>query len=322
VHNLHLYALKELYRINRTKIIMAASTPTMQQRTLIVSIDLGTSATTASHIIVSDSFTPDGKLRRQRGRVNITNIRDWPGGNNGDATGNVCVPTDLIYSKADRKLFLWGFRAKHYLDDPYPEIDPDTVFVVEHIKLLLQDPDNATISTPASRRYRALRDRLTATLGKQPEEVFEDFLNEVIAHIIGSAHRKYFNGISAFKVELVLAFPSGWPDFIHTRVAGIGARAMAKAIAANDLQDMVFGIENVYTVSETLCGVKEWLRDTIAEATTSIDLNLPGTNLDELNVREPHIYGVEYPPSGPTLNLINRKAIASCLLILVVVPGA
>lgn len=262
---------------------MASPTPTSQQRTLIVSIDLGTSATTASHIIVNDSFTPEGKLRRQRGRVNITNIRDWPGGSNGDATGNVCVPTDLIYTKEDRKLFLWGFRAQQYLDDPYPEIHPDTVFVVEHIKLLLQDPDSAIISTPASRRYRALRDRLTTTLGKQPEEVFEDFLNEVIAHIIGSANRKYFNGISGFKVELVLAFPSGWRDSIHTRVAGIGARAMAKAIAANDLRDMVFGIENVYTVSETLCGVKEWLRDTIAEAITSIDMNVQGTNLDELN---------------------------------------
>ena len=69
---------------------------------------------------------------------------------------------------------------------------------------------------------------------------------------------------------------------------------MAKAIAANDLQGMVFGIENVYTVSETLCGVKEWLRDTIAEATTSLDLDVQGTNLDELNVREQLIYGVEY----------------------------
>ena len=99
-----------------------------------------------------------------------------------------------------------------------------------------------------------------ATLGKQPGELFEYFLNEVIAHILGSANRKYFNGISSLKVELVLAFPSGWPDFIHTRVAGIGARAMFKAIAANNLQDMILRIENVYTVSETLCGVKESLR--------------------------------------------------------------
>lgn len=284
MHNLHLYTLNETYAINRTKTIVASSKATMQQRTLIVSIDLGTSATTASHIIVSDSFTPDGKLHREKGRMSVTNIRDWPGGNNGDAIGNVCVPTDLIYSRADCKLLLWGFRAQQHLDDPYPDIQPDAVFVVEHIKLLLLDPDNATTSTPASRRYRALRDKLTATLGKQPEDVFEDFLNEVITHIIGSANRKYFNGISSFKVELVLAFPSGWPDFLHTKVAGIGARAMAKAIAANDLQNMVFGIENVYTVSETLCGVKEWLRDTIAEATTSIDMDLQGTNLDELNV--------------------------------------
>jgi len=257
----------------------------MQQRTLIISIDLGTSSTTASHISVNDSFTPDGQLRRERGRVNIANIRDWPGANKGDATGNICVPTDLIYSKADKKLLFWGFQAQQYLDDPYPEIHPDTVFVVEHIKLLLQDPDNAPTSTVAGERYRGLRARLTETLGKQPHEVFEDFLNEVILHVIGSANRKYFSGISSHKIELILAFPSGWPDFIHTMVAGIGARAMVKAIVAYQLQDMVFGIENVYTVSETLCGVQEWLRDTIAEASESTDLDMQGTkNLDVLSV--------------------------------------
>ena len=87
-------------------------TPMIEQKTLIVSIDLGTSATTASHITVNDSFKPEGKLRRERGRVNITNIRGWPGGNNGDAVGNVCVPTDLIYARADDKLLLWAFRAQ------------------------------------------------------------------------------------------------------------------------------------------------------------------------------------------------------------------
>jgi len=292
----------------------------MQQRTLIVSIDLGTSATTASHIIVHDSFTPEGKLHRERGRVSITNIRDWPGGNKGDATGNVCVPTDLVYSKADRKLLFWGFQAQQYLDDPYPEIHPDTVFVVEHIKLLLQDPDEAKTSTVASERYRVLRNRLIATLGKQPREVFEDFLNELIAHVIGSAHRKYFNGIHSCKVELVLAFPSGWPDYIHTTVAGIGARAMANAITTNDLQNMVFGIEDVYTVSETLCGVKEWLRDTIAEAATSSDLDPQGTNLDELNVRWRQF--VMQNAFWFKADNKTRKVTASCLLILVVVLGA
>lgn len=262
----------------------------MQQKTLIVAIDLGTSAATASHIIVNDSFTPEGKLRRERGRVSITNIRDWPGGNIGDATGNVCVPTDLLYNRSDRKLFLWGFHAQQYLDDPYPEIHPDKVFLIEHIKLLLLDPDKAKTSTVASERYRALRDNLITTLGKQPQDVFEDFLNEVIAHIVGSAQRKYFNGISSCKIELVLAFPAGWDDYIHTAVAGIGARSMAKALAANELHNMVFGIENVYTVSETLCGVKEWLRDTIAEATTSIDPDLQATNLDELKVRDQYRY--------------------------------
>lgn len=59
---------------------------------------------------------------------------------------------------------------------------------------------------------------------------------------------------------------------------------MTKAISKSSLQNMNFGIENVYTVSETLCGVKEWLRERVAEATFSIDLDQQVINLNELNV--------------------------------------
>lgn len=265
----------------------------MQQKRLIVGIDLGTASATASHVIVNDSFTPEGRLHRERGRATTTNIRDWPGGNIGDATGKVCVPTDLIYEKkAHGKLLYWGYRAQQYQDDPYPDIHPNSVFIIEHIKLLLQDHNDVDGNTVAMERYRALRRTLIATLRRRPEEIFEDFLNEIITHVIGSAHRKYFHGICSTKIELLLAFPSGWPDYLHTMVAKMGSRAMIKALEANNLQNMTFAIENVYTVSETLCGIKEWLRDTIAD--TSNDPELPGTNLDELNVCRQYLYLGEY----------------------------
>jgi hypothetical protein len=260
---------------------------TMQRTTLIVAIDLGTNATTASHVIVHDSFTAEGGLYRDRGEVSVTNVRDWPGGSNGAAIGNVCVPTELIYRKADRKLLLWGFYATQHLHDPLSDIEPETVYLVEHIKLLLQTHEDATIiSSSTARRYRELRNTLIATLDKQPEEVFEDFLNEIVRHVIKSANRKYFNGISSFNIELLLAFPSGWPDYLRTKVAEIGARAMTNAIAANGLKNVVFGVENVYTVPETLCGAKEWLRDTLAETRALVDMGFQRTNLDEINVRQ------------------------------------
>lgn len=280
-----LYNRRELLSVQSLSII-ASSSPTMRQRTLLVAIDLGTSSLTASHIIVEDTFAADGKLCRDKGKVDIADIKDWPGGDIGHAIGHVCVPTSLIYRKDDCKLWLWGFIAQQYLDDPCPDVQLDAVFVVEHIKLLLLDSDNVTTSTSTSQRHQELRDQLVTTLGKHPEEVFEDFLNEVINHVIKSAIHRYNNSISSCNIELLLAFPSGWSDALHTKVSGIGARAMAKAIAANDLKDMTFGIENVYTLSETLCGIKECLRSTIATASTTddIDLNLKAKNFNELNV--------------------------------------
>lgn len=81
---------------------------------------------------------------------------------------------------------------------------------------------------------------------------------------------------------------------------------------------MIFGIENVYTVSETLCSVKEWLRESVAEA-SSIDFEPQTTNLDELNVSrlDRHQSHCKYES-----NNYGRKGIVSYLLILVAVLGA
>ena len=60
---------------------------------------------------------------------------------------------------------------------------------------------------------------------------------------------------------------------------------MQKAMAANSLLDMKFGIEQVYTESETLCGVKEWLQD--STTASSAGLAKPPTHMDEYQVGDP-----------------------------------
>jgi hypothetical protein len=288
----------------------------MVQHTLIVAIDLGTSATTSSHTRVRDSFDNQGKLHREK-LGSVSDVKDWPGCIEG-ATGNNCVPTDLIYHRDTRELLFWGFEAQQYLDDPFHDIPHSDVFVVETIKLLLPDPDEAKVPSAASERFRTMRKTLTETLDKHPDAVFEDLLSRVLAHVFGNATRKYSIGLHNHQIELVLAFPSGWPDQIHTTVARIGARALQKAITTHGLRDITFGIENVYTVSETLCGVKEWLRETVAEA-SSIDFETQTTNLDELNVSRPDLHRSYYQYVS---NTYIRKETVSYLLTLVAVLGA
>jgi hypothetical protein len=253
------------------------------QHCLVFAVDLGTSATTAQWALAVDSFDRDGNLRR--GLIGSpVEMRAWRGARKGDAIGNICLPTDLVYDRASRELLCMGFQAQQYLDDPSPEIAREKVFVVEHIKLLLNNPDKAKVSPETAARYRNMRDELFRTLGKDPYEVFEDFLGAVIDEIIGAAKRSIRASLETAKLELALAFPSGWPDLVHRKVAAIGARAVQKALEIHDLQRMTFGRENVYTLSETLCGVKEWLTATIEEASISLDLGPQTSNLDELNV--------------------------------------
>jgi len=254
----------------------------VQSNTLVTAVDLGTGSTTAQFAVAVDSFDGEGKLQRQKGR--LTEMRAWPGGRKNDTIGNTCLPTDLIYDRATSKLLFWGFQAQQYLDDPSPDIKRQDVFIVEHVKLLLNAPDDDKKSTAASARYSTMRRNLQ-TLGKDPYEVFEDFLNEVTNAIICEAKRLSTYSLDKYKHELALAFPSGWPEHIHQRVAAIGAKAMHKSLKNNGISSLKFGIENVFTVSETLCGVKEWLTATIEDASISVDLGPQVSNLAEIQVR-------------------------------------
>jgi hypothetical protein len=213
-------------------------------------------------------------------------MRAWPGGRKNDTIGNPCLPTALVYDRTTSQLLFWGFQAQQYLDDPCPDTKREDVLIVEHVKLLLNAPDadNEHKSTLASARHSNMRQTLVQVLGKTPFDVFEDFLDEVINAIIREAKRLNASSLDKYKFELSLAFPSGWPEYIHQQVAAIGAKSMQRALKMNEISGMKFGIENVFTVSETLCGVKEWLTATIEDASMSVDLGPQVLNLDELQV--------------------------------------
>ena len=254
----------------------------MPQDSLLVGLDLGTSSTTSNHVLVRDFHNPERRERISK----ISDVRDWPGCTDG-VIGNNCVPTTLIYHRITRKLLFWGFHAKSYLDkleDPYLEPPFGDVIVIETIKLLLIEPNNTRPLSPTSLRRQYMRETLFTALGKRPEEVFEDFLNAVLLHVLSSVKKYSASATKAHHVELIMAFPSGWPDQVHTCVGRIGARAMRRALTSHCFEDMTFKAKNVYTVSETLCGVKEWLRDDTAKRFDSTEFNPPPINLDEINV--------------------------------------
>jgi hypothetical protein len=254
----------------------------MHTRGFVIAIDLGTGAATASWCQIVIYRDSEGTIRRERAG-NIHDVANWPASGVGSTTGSPCLPTDLIYSRALKKLLLWGFEAQQYLDAVFPDIPREDVFVVENIKLLLPDP--STAPSTASERYTLKRNILRDTLSKEPEEIFEDFMVKLLSHVIDSLVESNYSGINDHLFELVLAFPSGWGDSIHTKVAGISTRAMEMALASHNAENIVFGLEYVYTVSETICGVKEWLRETVYELSATKDLVPQQTNLDELQVR-------------------------------------
>ena len=113
----------------------------MHSRTLIFAYDLGTSALTATFAIARDTFDREGNLQRNYEGAKRTVVRDWPGGTPGDHLGNACLPQDLIFDKATGDLLYWGFLAQEYLDATLPDIPLEKVFVVQHPKLWLQDPE-------------------------------------------------------------------------------------------------------------------------------------------------------------------------------------
>ncbi|KAF4631492.1 hypothetical protein G7Y89_g6638 [Cudoniella acicularis] len=246
------------------------------QKNLLAAIDLGTGSQAAAYALVEDSRSADGSLRREKPQRSPRQVGTWPGSYDGGKNlGDYCLPSVQVWLKSTRQLLFWGFAAQAYLNLHFPDPPLEDVYIVDHPKLLLLDHDRIGVRTVNSEQFRAEREELEAVLGKSPREVFEEGLKPVVKHVMESArddYAQYYESLNSCKVELVLAFPAGWPDYIHTMVAGCGARAMGHAISSLGLENVVFGIEDVYTVSETMCGVKEWLRDIVGEVAVSLDL--------------------------------------------------
>jgi hypothetical protein len=253
------------------------------QGCLLGGIDLGTSATTAQLLLVRDSYDAEGKLHRES-LGSAVEMKSWQGARRDDPIGNICLPTDMVYDRTSKNLLCMGFQAQEYMDDPKPEPPRTRVFIVEHIKLLLMDPKKTAVSPQTAARYNRMRDELKRVLDKSPDDIFQDFLDKVVGEIIRAAKAWFRISLATYKFELALAFPSGWQDVVHRRVTAIAARSVKKALELHGLETMAFGIQDVYTLSETECGAKQWLAAAINDEALELDLSPKALNLDELTV--------------------------------------
>lgn len=255
-----------------------------------LALDLGTTATTARYSFVRDSFTSTGIPRRTL--ISRTeDVHDWPHIPPDYPMGNPCLPTDLVYLRETGELYEWGFGATRYLGNLQEGLAIEQVLVIEHIKLLLLGLDDITNTSALSSTQRAMCQTILQVLGKTQFEVFQDLLTCVFSHILESAQSRKGRILSETEnIELSLAFPSGWPEKVHSRVAEIGHKAMSQAMERQNLDWLKFSMENVYTVSETLCGAKEWLKEVISDSIESEDPNAERNNIEDLNVSLDDIY--------------------------------
>jgi hypothetical protein len=263
--------------------------PKRFRKTLVIAVDPGTSALSLIYGIGSDSFTADGKLKRTMNLHKMKEFEEWPGSGEGSAKGNSCLPTTLIYSISSKKLLHWGFDAQHHIADHHPAIKRDEELVVENLKLLLMDYAAVSCADQVSQlpRHREARTKIISVLEKQPCDVFEDFLTEIFSHVIKKIKEHYEaheNFLDHIHIELVICFPSGWNAPLHTRVAQLSVVAMWKSIERNGLRNISFGLEDVYTESETLCGVKEWLKSEYLAEEGPVDFYRSQSNLGILKV--------------------------------------
>ncbi|EPE26544.1 hypothetical protein GLAREA_02457 [Glarea lozoyensis ATCC 20868] len=243
--------------------------------TLIIVIDPGTSSMTASYAIVRDIF--DNLGNRVRYQINEpTALDEWPDSPIGVNPGHVCVPCVQIYSKATKRQLHWGFGAEEYLKDTNSGDDFDDVLVVEHIKSLLKDLREVHDVDKVSHLPHLVQAKkiLEDVLEKKAIDVFKDLLTEVISHILGSAVLEYtpwgyFS--QPINVEVGFCLPSEWSEALHSSVAHAVSKSSETSLARNNINVQTFGIEDVLTISDTLSGVRQFLRQTVFYETGPTD---------------------------------------------------
>lgn len=259
----------------------------------ILALDLGTSTSPAKCVIVEEK-EKDNQIVRNKVLLSphTEEISDWPCSSPVPLSFRARLPTYLIYSLDDGRLVYWGFEAKDIIEQCPERIARDNLFAVEAPKTLLMDTRSSP-TTPVEKRRHDRRIELSEKIGRQPHEIYEHFLDKLFGHVLssnlGDTERDLFQWLSHCNaIELVLAFPSGWPPSIHAQLSQSAARAMQKAISSNHLTHLSFRIADIFTTSETICGVKEWLQDPTEGVKMSSDFRAEAkSNFDWINVRHP-----------------------------------
>ncbi|EHL00963.1 hypothetical protein M7I_3081 [Glarea lozoyensis 74030] len=239
---------------------MASRSKTKTTRpVLIIAIDPGTSTLSARYAIAYDSFNDQGQLEREVIQESL--VDNWP---SSSSPGAIYLPTTLVFSKVSKELLHWGFAAQTYLEEEETVMNRLEEVVIENVKIVLQQPEDATELDRVSSlpRHRETRNLITQVLGKTPDDIFEEFLTVTLSHIferaiLEHAARSFFS--QSIHVEFVICFPGGWSGALHTRVAKLAANAMQKSMEKCQVRVDNFGLQDVYTVSETLSGIREWL---------------------------------------------------------------
>ncbi|KAL2069422.1 hypothetical protein VTL71DRAFT_14101 [Oculimacula yallundae] len=246
---------------------------------LLFASDLGTSTATFMGTLAEDSFDANGTLCRRALGPTFEMVY-WPGGNGDSDDGDPFLPTELVYDRETRKLIAWGFDAAQFLKEVNQPME--RYFVVRHIKLLLMDPDTATSQTALTARSRVMRERIDTVLGKTPWDVFQDFFNCMSGAAVDKILEALCHTIQPSRFELVIAFPPGWPPAVHQQVSALCTIGVDKVLQKNgfNIKNECFTNENVYAVSETLCGVNKWLQTVL---NTKSRVRTQPMNLDLFN---------------------------------------
>jgi hypothetical protein len=230
------------------------------RRVLIIAIDPGTSTLSARYVIAYDRFSHQSHLERFI-ISEVSVVDNWPGSS---SPGVIYLPTTLVYSKLSKELLHWGFAAHTHLEEEETVMNRLKEVVIENIKIVLQQPEDTTELDRVSSlpRHRETRNLITQVLNKTPDEIFEEFLTVTLTHVFERATLEHAAGSffsEAIHVELVICFPGGWSGALHTRVAKLAANAMQSSMEKCQVRVDSFGLQDVYTVSETLSGIREWL---------------------------------------------------------------
>ena len=257
----------------------------------IIAIDLGTSTTTTKIVFVYQEEI-NGQIHRKRVNfpLHSEEVSDWPFSSPVPLGFRSRLPTYLIYSLERGDLMYWGFEAKEIVENTPEKIKKENLFVVEAPKTLLADGE-ITPTTQVEQRRNDRRKEMWERVRKRPFEVYQDFLcvllNHVLSSHLGEFKRDVYRGLEfSHSINLVLAFPAGWNLTIHAKLAQSATIAMRRAIHKNGLNHLPFQTANVWTTSETICGVKEWFKGCMEGVILSSDLYADDKkNYDWMEVR-------------------------------------